>query len=168
MSALFPDYGTVATIVISSIECLFCLLGLIGIIFRVSSLVKCLETGFEIVLWCAIFGFIFTWIGWIVDLTANKWKPQTDEIIWMVTFCISHIIFFIASYWILGLFKSLAKVISVGGSGWERKNYMEVEDMLESQDTETNPRLNARASGGEKGKGNSRERKSSSAVSESV
>lgn len=118
--------------IVGIVELICAILGIIGIISRIACMVKLLSLGFKIILMTVVFFFIMTWIGWIMDFTKDpKWKPNTEEIVWIVVYNVMNILFFICAYFIFSLIASLAKVIQAGGTGWEKLNYIEIGEITE-------------------------------------
>lgn len=137
VSTDFPSLGTITLLIIGSIELLFAIVGLVGACVRIEGLLRFFKLGFQIFIGLAILSFLLTLIGWIVALCATpKWEPLVTEVITLVMVCLANIIFFICCWWILGLVESLVKVVEVGGTGWEKMNYTELEEQFGDEDEE--------------------------------
>jgi len=65
-------------------------------------------------------------LGGVITPNNEKWEPDGADIATMIIFSSITLLIIIAGYWILGLLGSLQKVYSVGGNGWEGKNYEEI------------------------------------------
>jgi len=144
-SSLFPNYSTVSLVVFGSIKCLFALFGLLAVLFRIAAFARMMELVFELMMLVLILELIYQWIVWglllggvpttvydlngqTISISNQKWEPTTNEITYMVLFTVIAVAIVVVGYWIAGLFKSLAKVFSVGGNGWELKNYKKLEE----------------------------------------
>jgi len=144
-SSIFPNYATVSLVVFGSIKCLFALFGILAVVFRVSMFARMMELVFELMMLVLIVELLYQWVVWglllggvpitvyslqgeHVNIPNQKWEPTRGEITYMVLFTVIAFLIVVVGYWIAGMFKSLAKVFSVGGNGWELKNYKKLQE----------------------------------------
>jgi len=131
-NAYFPDYVTVCTLIVGCIHAAFALFGLLAIIFRSPLFMGIVKAIFEFIIALLVVAFIYQWVIWglmlggVITPNNEKWEPDGADIATMIIFSSITLLIIIAGYWILGLLGSLQKVYSVGGNGWEGKNYEEI------------------------------------------
>jgi len=129
----FPDFFSVVILIFGILKALFFVLCVVGVILKSAILIKWTRTIFELFIAIAVFELIYYWVCWGLLLggvgtpNGKPWEPTGEEIATMVVVTVVCILFVIFGYWIVCLLCSLRRVYQVGGSGWERRNYKEIE-----------------------------------------
>jgi len=132
-NVFFPNFSTVILLILGCLRGLCAIFGLVALILKSSVLMGWVRFFVDLFIAIAVFEFIYQWISWglllggVGTTDGNPWKPDGEAIATMVIVSIMTLLLIICGYWILGLISSLAKIYEVGGSGWERYNYKEIE-----------------------------------------
>eukprot|EP01068_Selenidium_serpulae_P003201 Selendium_serpulae@DN2939_c0_g1_i1.p1 len=132
-TVFFPSWSTILTVIVGCLKILAGLFGIIGLLIKSYKLVRWLPLGWQLVFISVAVQFVIQWTVWILDLTgvsrSPAWDPTSEEIVWMSVFTVSCIVLFILNYWINCTLASVAEIIKVGGSGWERLSYEEINEV---------------------------------------
>jgi len=132
-NVFFPNFATVVLLIFGCLRGLAAVFGFLALIMRSATLTRWLKFLIDLFIAIAIFEVIYQWVCWGlllggVGTTDNQpWQPNGEAIATMVIVTVMALLMIIFGYWILGLVSSLAKVYEVGGHGWERNNYKEIE-----------------------------------------
>jgi len=137
-SSLFPNFSTVLLLIFGILRGICAVFGILAVILRSAVLTRWVRFFVDLFIFIVIFEFVYQWVCWILLLCGvgtpdgQPLQPNGDLIATMVIVSVFTLIFLICGYWILGLISSLAKIYEVGGNGWERYNYKEIESSSSS------------------------------------
>lgn len=92
--------------------------------------VNCQVVAYDVTLISMIISFLTKWLEWVMARTGNTqdpWTPSHDDLVFIMWHGIEMLLFLLISFAVvLGSLSSLRAVIEVGGTGWERKNHMQI------------------------------------------
>jgi len=129
----FPNFATVVLLILGILRCLAAIFGFFALIMKSARLTRWVRFMVDLFIVIAIFEVIYLWVSWGLLLggigtpDGLPWQPNGEAIATMVIVTMMALLLIIFGYWILSLVSSLAKVYEVGGHGWERNNYKEIE-----------------------------------------
>ena len=160
-TAVSPTIGwaEVGTMIMGSFKLVIAAGGFACVIKRWPMGSHLLYVGFNVYLVSTAVQFVTQWLEWLMALAGHTtddglpWKPTTEDILYMVGSTVIFVIsMLISCCWVFGLLGSLKMVLSVGGTGWEKKNFVEIceeleRNLLEEQKNKEYEELEARFSG---------------------
>eukprot|EP01056_Protomagalhaensia_sp_Gyna25_P005067 Protomagalhaensia_sp_Gyna_25__5066@NODE_573_length_3079_cov_89_017434_g443_i0_p1_GENE_NODE_573_length_3079_cov_89_017434_g443_i0NODE_573_length_3079_cov_89_017434_g443_i0_p1_ORF_typecomplete_len443_score61_56AWPM19/PF05512_11/0_083Ureidogly_lyase/PF04115_12/0_19_NODE_573_length_3079_cov_89_017434_g443_i0761404 len=122
--------------------------GVVGVLARLKAGMHFLSVGFNVFLVSQCVSFIGAWLEWGLAMggatTADheKWRPEPAEIVYMVWSCVKLVLIVSVSLlFIVGMLASMKMILAIGGTGWEKKTYLEI---LECQDVADQEQPNSR------------------------
>jgi len=130
----FPNFYSIMTLVVACFKALCGLLAIIGVLIKRGRMMHWMIFVIDVLVGICVISFIFQWISWGLALGGVTtpgnvpWQPSGEQIAYMVIDSIMNILTVIGGYYAIGLFQSLEKVLENGGTGWERRNYKELEN----------------------------------------
>jgi len=93
--------------------------------------------GYNVVTVNILVAFVTQWIEWIVEMNKkgpDKWIPNLNDILYMTCYTGLIILLIILSFFLVyGCLHSLKAVIAAGGTGWERKSYLDLFEEVEEK-----------------------------------
>lgn len=124
-SSSWPDFSSISSLIVGLIEIAAGCCGFAACVCRWSGGATCFVWTFQIVMISKVLSLIIVIVRLIIAL-AQKKKQSNEEIAGSIYSCIVSILIIVAYWWITCCFASLQKVLSVGGTGWEYKNYKDI------------------------------------------
>eukprot|EP01053_Blabericola_migrator_P004772 Blabericola_migrator_1__4771@NODE_250_length_10882_cov_193_783819_g211_i0_p4_GENE_NODE_250_length_10882_cov_193_783819_g211_i0NODE_250_length_10882_cov_193_783819_g211_i0_p4_ORF_typecomplete_len496_score62_25_NODE_250_length_10882_cov_193_783819_g211_i0939410839 len=107
--------------------------GLMAVVMKFRMGLHFLSVGFNVFLVSQCVSFITQWLEWglamagVTTVDNVKWRPDTKEILYMIWSGLQLILTLGVSFlFIVGMLASLKMIAAVGGTGWERKTYLEI------------------------------------------
>eukprot|EP01057_Protomagalhaensia_wolfi_P001732 Protomagalhaensia_wolfi_Nauph_80__1731@NODE_2077_length_1222_cov_133_997464_g1622_i0_p1_GENE_NODE_2077_length_1222_cov_133_997464_g1622_i0NODE_2077_length_1222_cov_133_997464_g1622_i0_p1_ORF_typecomplete_len194_score27_29DUF3318/PF11780_8/0_38DUF3318/PF11780_8/4e02DUF3810/PF12725_7/0_36DUF1129/PF06570_11/0_66Prominin/PF05478_11/1_8DUF973/PF06157_11/1_1DUF973/PF06157_11/90Herpes_LMP1/PF05297_11/9_57TM_GPCR_Srab/PF10292_9/15DUF2070/PF09843_9/13_NODE_2077_length_1222_cov_133_997464_g1622_i05641145 len=128
----WPNTTNAIALVLQCLILFVVVLGMISILAKWAKGVQFLVAGFRFVILAFAFSFIGMWIMWILNMYGVgmqdnvHWRPTKAEWISMGVSSAISVLLLITAWWAMSAFQSLRRVLAVGGTGWEGKNYREI------------------------------------------
>eukprot|EP00382_Lankesteria_abbotti_P004292 CAMPEP_0113845804 /NCGR_PEP_ID=MMETSP0372-20130328/960_1 /TAXON_ID=340204 /ORGANISM="Lankesteria abbotti" /LENGTH=209 /DNA_ID=CAMNT_0000814887 /DNA_START=203 /DNA_END=832 /DNA_ORIENTATION=+ /assembly_acc=CAM_ASM_000359 len=120
----------------------FCgLFGLYAVFKRSVPALKVLQMVYSVMLVAAAMSVLSDILSWTLGLCGvltggSPWVPSDGDYLKVIVESSFKAVFFATAFWALRAMRSLQAVISVGGTGFEKMNYFEVQDKLRQQNEE--------------------------------
>eukprot|EP01070_Trichotokara_eunicae_P000664 Trichotokara_eunicae@DN11203_c0_g1_i1.p1 len=120
--------------ILGILRIMFGLLGIASVLMQWKMGCVALTVGLRCFVTSMVLTLIIRWIEWGLRMGGvgrdDKWKPTTENIIFMVLFTLAYIIFLCIVWFLFSMVKSLMAVFDAGGSGWEKMNRHQVKDHI--------------------------------------
>eukprot|EP01053_Blabericola_migrator_P011049 Blabericola_migrator_1__11048@NODE_642_length_7106_cov_1724_731212_g82_i1_p4_GENE_NODE_642_length_7106_cov_1724_731212_g82_i1NODE_642_length_7106_cov_1724_731212_g82_i1_p4_ORF_typecomplete_len187_score18_41AspAl_Ex/PF06826_12/0_0097DUF4190/PF13828_6/6_5e02DUF4190/PF13828_6/0_061WTF/PF03303_13/0_23WTF/PF03303_13/1_6e03MARVEL/PF01284_23/12MARVEL/PF01284_23/0_34DUF373/PF04123_13/4_9Asp4/PF16996_5/1_9e03Asp4/PF16996_5/0_87DHHC/PF01529_20/81DHHC/PF01529_20/4_9DUF1129/PF06570_11/1_2DUF267/PF03268_14/0 len=118
------------TFAMQAIIGLLIFIGLISIPAKWAKGVNLLAMGFKFILMATVVTVITSWVSAIMSIYGvgqeERKNPTKEDYIYLGILTGYAVLLFAISWWVASAFASLGRVLTVGGSGWEGKNWKEI------------------------------------------
>lgn len=125
-------------IVVGIFKILIGVSGIVTVAFKLKMGLHFLCVGYNVFLVSQTVSFITQWLEWGLALGGATtvdhipWRPEQSEKLYMVWTVLQLVLMITISFlFIIGTLASMKMVVAVGGTGWEKKTYLEI---LEQQE----------------------------------
>eukprot|EP01053_Blabericola_migrator_P011407 Blabericola_migrator_1__11406@NODE_676_length_6914_cov_416_476705_g490_i0_p3_GENE_NODE_676_length_6914_cov_416_476705_g490_i0NODE_676_length_6914_cov_416_476705_g490_i0_p3_ORF_typecomplete_len195_score20_42VKOR/PF07884_14/71_NODE_676_length_6914_cov_416_476705_g490_i031663750 len=128
----WPGTGSYIALALHALIAAIALVGMISILARWALGVHIFSAGFRFILFAVAFSMIGNWVLWICNMNGIgmennvHWKPTRKDWSSMIAETVLNLFVLAIGFWAMSGLQSLRRVIAVGGSGWEGKNYREI------------------------------------------
>jgi len=107
-------------------------------VFRKSqAAISMMVIGYNVVIVNILVEFVTQWIEWLVEMNKSgpdQWKPEGRDVMYMTCYTAAILLLIVVSFFVVyGCLHSLKAVIAAGGTGWERKSYLDLFEEIEER-----------------------------------